>query len=50
MNIYCVRAEFGTYTQHFLDGGYAAIGWLPETDLSRFLGRLPQGNFFWYSA
>ena len=22
MDIYCVRAEFGTYTQLFLDGGY----------------------------
>lgn len=32
--IYCVRAEFGTYTSHFLAGGYAAIGWLPDTDLS----------------
>jgi restriction system protein len=33
-NIFCVRAEFGTYTQHFLNGGYAAIGWLPNDDLS----------------
>jgi predicted Mrr-cat superfamily restriction endonuclease len=32
--IYCVRAEFGTYTKHFLDGGYAAIGWLENNDLS----------------
>ncbi len=34
MAIYCVRAEFGTYTQYFIDGGYVAIGWLPEMDLS----------------
>ncbi len=34
MAIYCVRAEFGTYTQQFIDGGYVAIGWLPDTDLS----------------
>lgn len=33
-NIFCVRAEFGTYTQHFLNGKYAAIGWLPNNDLS----------------
>jgi predicted Mrr-cat superfamily restriction endonuclease len=34
MAIYCVRAEFGTYTQHFLDGSYAAIGWMAENNLS----------------
>jgi restriction system protein len=34
-DVYCVRAEFGTYTKQFLDGGYAAIGWLPEVDLSK---------------
>lgn len=32
-DVYCVRAEFGTYTQHFLQGGYAAIGWIGESDL-----------------
>ncbi|MGV7223180.1 MAG: restriction endonuclease [Nitrospinales bacterium] len=39
MEIYCVRAEFGTYTQLFLDGGYAAIGWIPEKDLSAITTR-----------
>ena len=39
MEIYCVRAEFGTYTQHFLDGGYAAIGWIPDQDLSSITNR-----------
>jgi len=34
MELYCVRAEFGTYTKHFLDGGYVAIGWLSENNLS----------------
>jgi predicted Mrr-cat superfamily restriction endonuclease len=38
-NIYCVRGEFGTYTQHFLKGGYAAIGWLPNNDLSKTRSR-----------
>lgn len=33
-NIFCVRADYGAYTQHFLKGGYAAIGWLPKDDLS----------------
>ena len=32
--LYCVRADFGTYTEHFLKGGYAAIGWLHGADLS----------------
>src|SRR5690349_18899596 len=33
-DVYCVRAEFGTYTKQFLDGGYVAIGWLPQVNLS----------------
>lgn len=33
-NLYCVRADFGTYTEHFVKGGYAAIGWLDHTDVS----------------
>jgi restriction system protein len=33
-NVWCVRADFGTYTQHFIDGGYAGIGWLDDIDLS----------------
>jgi predicted Mrr-cat superfamily restriction endonuclease len=32
-NVWCVRAEFGTYTQHFVKGGYVAIGWMPDIDL-----------------
>lgn len=34
MAIYCVRAEYGSYTKHFLDGGYAAIGWSRMGNLS----------------
>ena len=26
-NVWCVRANAGEYTEHFLRGGYAAIGW-----------------------
>lgn len=33
INVWCVHAEFGTYTQAFVDGGYVAIGWMPELDL-----------------
>ena len=39
IELYCVRAEFGPYTPHFLDGGYVAIGWLPENDLSNIKSR-----------
>ena len=33
-NVFCVRADFGTYAKQFVEGGYAAIGWIDETDLS----------------
>lgn len=33
-DVWCVRAEAGRYTPAFVDGGFAAIGWLPERDLS----------------
>jgi hypothetical protein len=32
--VWCVRAEFGTYAKHFVDGGYVGIGWISATDLS----------------
>jgi restriction system protein len=32
--LYCVRAEFGTYTEQFVNGGYVSIGWLPNNNLS----------------
>ena len=34
-NVWCVRAEFGKYTDEFVVGGYAGIGWIPERDLSK---------------
>jgi len=37
-NVWCVRAEYGTYAQHFVKGGYVAIGWL-EKDLSHITSR-----------
>lgn len=39
IELYCVRAEFGTYTKQFIDGGYVAIGWLPNNDLSAIASR-----------
>ena len=38
-SVYCVRAEFGTYTSQFVNGGYVAIGWLPDNDLSGILSK-----------
>ena len=37
--IWMVSAEFGTYTDHFVNGGYAAVGWLPEVDLTSVQSR-----------
>ncbi len=33
-NVWCVRAEFGLYTDAFLNGGYVAIGWLEDRNLA----------------
>jgi len=33
-NVYCVRANYGTYARQFIEGGYIAIGWIEGTDLS----------------
>jgi restriction system protein len=33
-NVWCVRAESGTYTKHFVAGGYVAIGWMSAVNLS----------------
>ncbi len=34
MHSYCVRADGGRYAEAFRDGGYVAIGWMPDKDLS----------------
>lgn len=39
IELYCVRAEFGTYTKQFIDGNYVVIGWLPKNDLSSITSR-----------
>ena len=33
-NVWCVRAYYGKYTEKFTSGGFAAIGWIPDIDLS----------------
>jgi predicted Mrr-cat superfamily restriction endonuclease len=38
-DIYVIRAEFGTYSKHFLDGCYVGIGWLIGYDLSKVTTR-----------
>lgn len=38
-SVWCVRAEFGTYTRQFVEGGYVAIGWMSKSDLSRIKTR-----------
>lgn len=38
-NIFCVRAEYGTYSKDFLEGNYTSIGWLPDNDLSEITSR-----------
>lgn len=37
--IYCVRADFGKYTKDFVEGGYVAIGWIHNKDLSHITSR-----------
>ncbi len=38
-NVFCVRAEFGRYTKNFVEGGYVAIGWIPDVDLATVAAR-----------
>ena len=38
-NILCVRADFGKYTEQFISGGYVALGWLFDDDLSGITSR-----------
>jgi restriction system protein len=38
-DLWCVRAESGIYTSHFLSGGYVAIGWTDLGDLTSIVSR-----------
>ncbi len=33
--VYCVRADYGTFTNHFVKGGFVGIGWFDKQDLSK---------------
>lgn len=37
--VYCIRADFGKYTNCFLAGKYAAIGWLRDHNLEKIVTR-----------
>lgn len=37
--VWCVRAEYGTYSEDFIQGGYVAIGWVPSFDLAKIQSR-----------
>jgi restriction system protein len=38
-NVWCVRAEFGIYAQHFVKGGYVGLGYIYTKDLSAVTSR-----------
>ena len=38
-NVWCVRSEFGKYTDNFVSGGYAAVGWIRGSDLTGITDR-----------
>ena len=38
-NVWCVRSEFGKYTDDFVSGGYAAVGWIRGSDLTGITDR-----------
>lgn len=33
-NVWCVRADYGRFAEHFVKGGYAAIGWFDDFDIA----------------
>jgi restriction system protein len=38
-NVWCVRANYGRFTKLFVDGGYAAVNWFNDIDLSHIKTR-----------
>ena len=38
-DVWVLRAEFGKYTDNFVNGGYVGIGWMPRRDLSKVKSR-----------
>ena len=39
IKVWCVRADFGTFTQQFRQGGFVGIGWENTGDLSAISSR-----------
>lgn len=37
--IWCVRAEYGRFTEQFVKGGYAAIGWIDDNSLAQITSK-----------
>ena len=33
-NVWCVRADYGRFAEHFVKGGFAAIGWFDDFDIA----------------
>ena len=46
VSLYCVRADFGTYTAHFVKGGYVAIDYGLGQDLSAVSSRETLAGIF----
>ncbi len=34
INVWVVRAQFGTFTENFVSGGYVGLGWIPDENLA----------------
>ena len=47
VNVWRVGADKGDYTDHFVDGGYAAAGWLRDTDLTGVTDKKEFYRLFW---
>jgi len=45
-NIWCVRADYGTYTNQFVNGGYVAIGYGLTSSLSHVTTREELTNLY----
>lgn len=45
-NIWCIRADYGTYSQHFVDGGYVGVGYDLTSNLSEVTSREELTNLY----
>ena len=49
VNVWCVRADFGTYTKQFVKGGYIAIDYSIARDLGSYYARRTIHNLSYLS-